>query len=68
MNAIPEANPALSAAQEAEALVAQYLQDHRSFLLEAGAGAGKTYSLVEALENLIQHEGLKLRKIGRAHV
>ncbi|MCI1125089.1 UvrD-helicase domain-containing protein [Stenotrophomonas maltophilia] len=62
MNAIPEANPALSAAQEAEALVAQYLQDHRSFLLEAGAGAGKTYSLVEALENLIQHEGLKLRR------
>lgn len=62
MNAVPKASPALIAAREAEALVAQCLQDHRNFLLEAGAGAGKTYSLVEALRNLIEHEGPKLRR------
>ncbi|NII11295.1 UvrD-helicase domain-containing protein [Oleiagrimonas sp. C23AA] len=62
MSAVPEASPALIAAREAEALVAQSLQDHRNFLLEAGAGAGKTYSLVEALKYLIEHEGPKLRR------
>lgn len=62
MNAVPEASPALIAAREAEALVAQCLEDHRNFLVEAGAGAGKTYSLVEALKHLIEHEGLKLRR------
>ncbi|AKC80650.1 DNA helicase II [Xanthomonas arboricola] len=62
MNAVPEASPALIAAREAEALVAQCLQDHHSFLLEAGAGAGKTYSLVEALKSLIEHEGPQLRR------
>lgn len=62
MKTVPEASPALVAAREAEALVAQYLQDHRNFLLEAGAGAGKTYSLVEALKHLIEHEGSKLRR------
>ncbi len=60
--ALEEASPALIAAQEAEALVGQCLQEHRNFLLEAGAGAGKTYSLVEALKHLIRHEGPKLRK------
>lgn len=62
MNAVPEASPALIAAREAEALVVQCLRDHRNFLLEAGAGAGKTYSLVEALKYLIEHEGPKLRR------
>src|SRR5690348_13924869 len=62
MNAVPEISPALIAAREAEALVAQRLHDHRNFLLEAGAGAGKTYSLVEALKHLIEHEGPKLRR------
>jgi len=62
MSAVPETSPALIAAREAEALVAQRLQDHRNFLLEAGAGAGKTYSLVEALKHLIDREGPKLRR------
>lgn len=62
MSAVPETSPALIAAREAEALVAQCLQDHRNFLLEAGAGAGKTYSLVEALKHLIDREGPKLRR------
>lgn len=62
MNALPEVSPALIAAREAEALVAHCLHDHRNFLLEAGAGAGKTYSLVEALKHLIEREGLELRR------
>lgn len=62
MNALPEPSPALVAAHEAEVLVSQCLQDNRSFLLEAGAGAGKTYSLVEALKHLIEHEGHTLRR------
>jgi DNA helicase-2/ATP-dependent DNA helicase PcrA len=62
MNAVHEASPALIAARKAEALVAQCLHGRRNFLLEAGAGAGKTYSLVEALKHLIEHEGLKLRR------
>lgn len=62
MNVVPEASPALIAAREAEALIAKCLQDHHNFLLEAGAGAGKTYSLVEALKYLIEHEGPRLRR------
>ena len=62
MNAMPETSPALIAAREAEALVAQCLKVRRNFLLEAGAGAGKTYSLVEALKHLIEQEGPRLRR------
>ena len=62
MNAVHKTSPALIAAREAEALVTQRLQEHRSFLLEAGAGAGKTYSLVEVLKHLIEREGPRLRR------
>ena len=55
-------NPAIIAAREAEAAVAQCLSQDKSFLLEAGAGAGKTYSLVEALKNLLASQGDTLRK------
>ncbi len=46
-------NPAEIAAAEAQARVAACIKAGRSFRLEAGAGAGKTYSLVEALKELI---------------
>lgn len=49
------ASPALQAAREAEGEVSKCLWEKRSFLLEAGAGAGKTYSLVEALKKLLKH-------------
>lgn len=62
MNSSPRTNRAVIAAQEAEELVAESLKNHHSFLLEAGAGAGKTYSLVEVLKQLIEKEGAKLRK------
>lgn len=55
-------SPALAAAQLADAKVAECLKERRSFLLEAGAGAGKTHSLVEALKSLIETEGANLRR------
>jgi DNA helicase-2/ATP-dependent DNA helicase PcrA len=55
-------SPALLAAQEAEAQVSHCLQERRHFLLEAGAGAGKTYSLVEVLKQLLKTERNALRK------
>lgn len=61
----PKISPALLAAQEAEAEVARHLTGRKSFLLEAGAGAGKTYSLVEALKKLLRDEGSSLRRKGQ---
>ncbi len=55
-------NPAIVAAREAEAAVAQCLAQDSSFLLEAGAGAGKTYSLIEALRKLLASQRARLRK------
>lgn len=59
----PAAQPssALAAALEAEEKVQQHLSHKRSFLLEAGAGAGKTYSLVEVLKRLLRDESATLR-------
>ena len=42
-------SPAELASEKALSAVYECLKDKRSFLLEAGAGAGKTYSLVKAL-------------------
>src|ERR1700691_4754396 len=53
-------NPEILAAQEADNLVLQCLKDNKSFLLEAGAGAGKTYSLIETLRYLIKTQSKKL--------
>jgi DNA helicase II / ATP-dependent DNA helicase PcrA len=53
-------SPAEVAAKEALAKVRACLDDGRSFRLEAGAGAGKTYSLVEALKYLIEKKGKSL--------
>lgn len=63
MSAVVQPSPALLAARAADEQVAQCLKDGASFLLEAGAGAGKTYSLVETLRTLIatQSDGLRQR-------
>ena len=58
-------NPAINAARRAEAAVRECLVGRKCFLLEAGAGAGKTYSLVEALEYLIAEKSSALRKNGQ---
>ncbi|WBQ16302.1 UvrD-helicase domain-containing protein [Sphingobium yanoikuyae] len=41
------------------------LEDGRSFRLEAGAGAGKTYSLDKALRRLIDRRGAELLRSGQ---
>ena len=46
-------NPAEQASERTLAEVSGCLERHESFLVEAGAGAGKTYTLVKALQFLI---------------
>jgi DNA helicase-2/ATP-dependent DNA helicase PcrA len=53
-------NPAKKAAEEARVKIQQCIAGNRHFLVEAGAGAGKTYSLVEALNYLIAKRGADL--------
>lgn len=50
-------SPAEVAAQTAVREMLDCLDTRRSFVLEAGAGAGKTHSLVEALKHLVQTRG-----------
>lgn len=58
-------SPAVLAAQEAQARVEQCLENGRNFRLEAGAGAGKTYSLVAALRKIIDERGPSLIRAGQ---
>lgn len=58
-------NPALEAAQQAQLKIDKALKAGRSFRLEAGAGAGKTYSLVAALKRLISERGPALIQSGQ---
>ena len=55
-------NPAEAAAQEALDRMFQSIQERQNFRLEAGAGAGKTYSLVKALQRIIDQEGTQLTR------
>lgn len=57
-DAVP--NPAQVAAQEAWTQLQACLDQQHSFIFEAGAGAGKTYSLIEALRYLIKRDGTEL--------
>lgn len=50
-------SPAVEAAQKAQERVNHCIDHHQCFRLEAGAGAGKTYSLVQALKRLISERG-----------
>lgn len=50
---------------EADVLVRACLDKHQSFALIAGAGSGKTSSLVEALERIRGREGYWLRQNGQ---
>lgn len=53
-------NPAEVAAKKALNEVFRCIDEGKSFRLEAGAGAGKTYSLIKALQYLIQRRGSEL--------
>ena len=55
-------NPAELAAQEALEKVYYCIENNDSFILEAGAGAGKTYSLIEVLKELIIKRGQTLQR------
>lgn len=60
-----ESNPAIEAAQIAQAKVDLCLDNKQNFRLEAGAGAGKTYSLVAALKKIIAEQGTSLLQLGQ---
>lgn len=49
----------------ADAQVQKCLEEHRSFAMIAGAGAGKTSSLVEALGRIRDREGRALKRQGQ---
>lgn len=55
--ALETLSPAVEAAQKAQVRVNHCIDHHQCFRLEAGAGAGKTYSLVQALKRLISERG-----------
>ncbi|KAF1691552.1 DNA helicase II [Pseudoxanthomonas jiangsuensis] len=64
MNGVQD-SPALAAAKRAQAKIETCLDEGCSFRLEAGAGAGKTYSLVAALKRMIAERGTELMQSGR---
>ncbi|AIQ35980.1 DNA helicase II [Paenibacillus sp. FSL R5-0345] len=53
-------NPAELAAKESLDRVYECITGRRSFVLEAGAGAGKTYTLIHSLKHIIKNEGPEL--------
>lgn len=56
---------AVEAANSAEAKVIKCLESKKNFLLEAGAGAGKTHALIEALKHLISTQGSELVRLNK---
>lgn len=60
-----EVTPAVKAAIAAQERVNLCIDEGRDFRLEAGAGAGKTYSLVEALKRLIREQGEAMMQTGK---
>ncbi|MFC1523816.1 UvrD-helicase domain-containing protein [Thermodesulfobacteriota bacterium] len=55
-------NPAEIAAQRALDEVFMCIRGRQNFRLEAGAGAGKTYSLVKSLKLIIDEQGAELQR------
>lgn len=53
-------SPAEIAAQASLTQIRAALEEKKHFLLEAGAGAGKTYSLVDSLQFVIEKRGAEL--------
>lgn len=45
--------------------IKQSIAEKQSFILEAGAGSGKTWSLVESIKYIINHESQNLAKHNR---
>ena len=55
-------NPAEIAGEKALRSVFECIRKGKNFRLEAGAGAGKTYSLVKALKFIISEHGVELQR------
>jgi ATP-dependent DNA helicase UvrD/PcrA len=55
-------SPAEEAAEAVRARMYECIDSRKSFRLEAGAGAGKTHSLVQALKYLIGRDGTELQR------
>lgn len=58
-------SPAVLAARDAQDRLEKCLGLGKNFRLEAGAGAGKTYSLVAALKKLVAEHGAALKQAGQ---
>ena len=56
-------NPAINASEKALGKLYSAIDSNKSFRFEAGAGAGKTYSLIMALQYLIDRRSTNLFKI-----
>lgn len=62
MNEATQPNPAEAAATTAWEALKSCLDDGSSFVFEAGAGAGKTYSLIEALRYILKDRTRDLQR------
>ena len=62
MSETQQTNPAEIAAQRALDEMFECIRERQNFRLEAGAGAGKTYSLVKALKLIINEQGDVLQR------
>ncbi len=60
MDKISLLNPSEQEAEKAIAAVYECIERRKNFRLEAGAGAGKTYSLIKALRRIINKQGAEL--------
>lgn len=60
-----ETNPAIEASERALASLRDCLITNQSFVLEAGAGAGKTYSLVRVLRDLVEQHRFDFPRANR---
>ncbi|MDW7710556.1 MAG: hypothetical protein SCH98_08775 [Deferrisomatales bacterium] len=65
---VEQLNPAEEASRKALAEVYGCLERKESFLVEAGAGAGKTYTLVKALHFLISNSRTPRKWLKHAHL
>ena len=65
MTSNTKANPAELEAEKALAAVKKCLNERKNFRVEAGAGAGKTYSLVDALKFIIEEMGPEFERRGQ---
>jgi DNA helicase II / ATP-dependent DNA helicase PcrA len=58
-------NPAIEASEKALAELHESIAAGKSFLLEAGAGAGKTYSLIEVLKSQVKQHAVTFSRSGK---